>query len=312
MPISVTCQCGAKLEIDEKFLGKDVPCPDCQRPLPTKAPPAPPPLDLPDYRRTSGLAVLSLALALVGAFTIVGTLAAIVVGVFALRDIAAKSKKLEGLGYARAGIAVGATFTFITLAALASPYVLGLDALIRQLALASRVQYPADKIITSTHGGKRDDVELTRPSNLWGSYISPTVLPNNVESDDLILINIDEDAYIACQTVNFEGAQDNEDEKLDNILKRFYKSELVNLLGRLNGKPLGRTGDIVDNRLVEGDRKREVTLDLNLGVPRRIVLQFKADDKTGPLVVLVGAARKGRFERLTDDFHKTFESFKTK
>jgi hypothetical protein len=87
---------------------------------------------------------------------------------------------------------------------------------------------------------------------------------------------------------------------------------LVNLLGRLNGKPLGRTGEVIDNRLVEGDRKREVTLDIHLGVPRRIILQFKADDKTGPLIVLVGAARRNRFERLTDDFRKTFDSFKTK
>src|SRR6516164_7782191 len=113
MPISVTCQCGARLEIDEKFLGKEVLCPDCQRPLPTKAPVVPPPLDLPDYRRTSGLAVLSLTLALVGAFTIVGTLAAIVVGVFALRELGSKSGKLGGVGYARAGIIVGAVFTFI-------------------------------------------------------------------------------------------------------------------------------------------------------------------------------------------------------
>ena len=71
---------GPRLEIDEKFLGKDIPCPDCARPLPTKAPPTPPPLDLPDQHRTSGLAILSLALALVGAFTLVGTLAAVVFG----------------------------------------------------------------------------------------------------------------------------------------------------------------------------------------------------------------------------------------
>src|SRR5260221_14179514 len=100
MPISVICRCGGRREIDEKFLGKELPCPDCQRPLPTKAPATPPPLDLPDYRRTSGLAVLSLTLALVGAFTIIGTLAAIVIGVFAIREIANKSNKLEGLGYA--------------------------------------------------------------------------------------------------------------------------------------------------------------------------------------------------------------------
>src|SRR5438552_3405888 len=104
MPIAVTCQCGAKLEIDEKFLGKEIQCPDCQRPLPTKAPPTPPPLELPEFRRTDGLAVYSLALALVGAFTLVGSLAAIVVGVQALKRIAARPTKLEGVNLARAGI----------------------------------------------------------------------------------------------------------------------------------------------------------------------------------------------------------------
>src|SRR5438067_12408526 len=88
MPIAVTCECGSRLEIDEKFLGKEILCPDCQRPLPTKPPPAPPPLDLPNNRRVSGLAVLSLTLAMVGAFTVVGSLAAIAVGLLALREIA--------------------------------------------------------------------------------------------------------------------------------------------------------------------------------------------------------------------------------
>src|SRR5262245_38061771 len=142
MPISVTCQCGAKLEIDEKFLGKEIPCPDCNRPLPTKPPVAavaPPPLDLPDYRRTSGLAVLSLTLALVGAFTIVGTIAAIVVGVLALKEIAGKSGKLDGVNFARAGIVVGAVFTFVTIAILISPTAFGIDIILRQAALGSRL-----------------------------------------------------------------------------------------------------------------------------------------------------------------------------
>ncbi len=312
MPISVTCQCGSKLEIDEKFLGKEIPCPDCHRPLPTKAPPGPPPLDLPDYRRTSGLAVLSLTLALVGAFTIVGTLAAIVVGVFALREIAAKSKKLEGLGYARAGIAVGAAFTFITLAALASPYVFGLDSFLRQLSMASRVKYPAADNIESTHSDARDNYSIDRPApkSLWGAYISPTVLPSNLDSDDLIMVNIVEDTYIACQVVIFEqGRPETEEDKLKQVLKRLAKSELVNLLGRLGTAQLTQEPVIVENKLIEGDKKREIILDLDLGVPRRLLIQFDATEPDR-LPLLVGVARKNRFDRVVDDFRKAFGTFK--
>ena len=53
MALSLTCSCGALLEIDDKFAGKIINCPDCNRPLNT-APPVPePPL-------TSGFALASL------------------------------------------------------------------------------------------------------------------------------------------------------------------------------------------------------------------------------------------------------------
>src|SRR5579859_5391625 len=37
MAISLTCSCGARLEIDDKFAGQAIPCPDCQQPLNTAA-----------------------------------------------------------------------------------------------------------------------------------------------------------------------------------------------------------------------------------------------------------------------------------
>jgi hypothetical protein len=304
MPISVTCQCGARLDIDEKFLGKEIPCPDCQRPLPTKAPVVPPPLDLPDYRRTSGLAVLSLTLALVGAFTIVGTLAAIVVGVFALRELSSKSGKLDGIGYARAGIIVGAVFTFITLAALISPTVLGLDTLLRDLAYASRIQYSGSKTVDTR---RNNDVNITLnvPPGKWGIYLQPETLPNNLVNDDLILINVHEDAFIGVQTLLLDGGED-DDEKQKKVLERFYRSELVNLMGRLRRKTLGREGTIVKQEPVDGNQ--EITLDLQLGgLPRRFLIQYPAKDRDR-VTILVGAARASDYERLQKVFRDTFKS----
>jgi len=78
-----------------------------------------------------------------------------------------------------------------------------------------------------------------------GSYIPPTVLPENQLPDDLLMVNPTEDAFIAVQTV--QGKPDEEPakedaEKLKKVLERFYKSELVNLLGRLQGNHLGAKG----------------------------------------------------------------------
>jgi hypothetical protein len=314
MPIAVTCECGAKLEIDEKFLGKQILCPDCQRPLPTKAPVTPPPLDLPDYRRISGYALLSLTLALVGAFTIVGTIAAIVVGIYALKQIADKPSKLEGIKFARAGIAVGAFFTFLTLAALISPTLLGLDSFLREMAFAGRIQYPVGPTVEVDT--IRLSIVLTRPSNRWASYIPPTVASNHFESSDLLMVNISEDAFIACKYVELDGGVDDAEEKLKIVLDKIYKSELVYLLGRLDGRPLGREAENVQKKVVNSKRgkEQEVTFDLRLGgIDRRFLVQYSLEkrDQLG-VRVLVGAARRNRFDRLEDVFRKTFDSQKEK
>ena len=69
----------AGLEIDEKFRGQTITCPDCNKPLPTVQPPRVP-------KKTSVFALASPLLALIGAFTLVGPVLAIVCGGWALRD----------------------------------------------------------------------------------------------------------------------------------------------------------------------------------------------------------------------------------
>jgi hypothetical protein len=313
MPIAVTCQCGSKLEIDEKFLGKQILCPDCQRPLPTQAPATPPPLELPDHRRVSGLALLSLNLALVGAFTIVGTVAAIVVGVFALKHIADKPTKMEGVNYARAGIGLGAIFTFLTLAMLITPTVFGLDSFLREMAFAGRVEYPIGATVESKHA-IRVNVMLTRPSNRWAVYLSPIVPTNNFDTTDLIMVNVGEDAFIAYQNVNFDGGVDDAEEKIKRVLDKFYRSELVHLIGRLNGRPLDHEGEIVAKKVVDTPKGKaqEIILDLRLGgwfwgTDRRFVIQYGLNNRD-EVNVLIGAARRNRFDRFSDVFHRTFDS----
>jgi hypothetical protein len=317
MPIAVTCQCGSKLEIDEKFLGTQILCPDCQRPLPTQAPATPPPLELPDNRRVSGFALLSLTLALVGAFTIVGTIAAIVIGVFALKHITEKPSKLEGVNYARAGIALGGFFTFLMLALLLTPTVFGLDAYLgsglREMAFAGQIQYPADATV-ETNQRVHTNIMLTRHSSRWGVYLSPADLTDNIDPTDLILVNVTEDAFIAYQNFFPDAAIDDPEEKIKKVLEKFYRSELVQLIGRLKGRSLQSEGEIVKKEIVKTPtgEAQEIIVDIRLGgIDRRVVIQY-ALGKGNEMIILIGVARRSRFDRMNEVFHKTFDSHKEK
>src|SRR5262249_37647746 len=134
MAISLTCSCGARLEIDDTFAGKTIPCPDCQRPLttPTAAPAAaeepPPEVD----SHVSGLALTSVIVALVGGFVPAVPLAAIGLGMLALRQIARAPEKIGGVNLARAGIILGGVFTVLNLGALLSSEIFGIDSLLRE------------------------------------------------------------------------------------------------------------------------------------------------------------------------------------
>jgi hypothetical protein len=316
MPLSVTCQCGARLDIDEKFLGKEILCPDCQRPLPTKATVAPPPLDLPSHKRVSALAVLSLAVGLVGIFTIVGSIASIVMGALALRQIKQQPHKLEGAGLARGGIIVSAVGIFLTLAlAIYSP--LNLDMFLRLLVYTPRTQLVSgDRIKSGVQFGA--NASIAKPSNDWRLYITP-VNPNvNTPTDDLIAINIIEDAFIACQLTTLDLPNQGEDKEKKNIedrekkaIERFCKSELVNLLGKLNGIGLSPEPVAFDRKEINGDKEQEFYLDVRLGnQARRFLIRWKTRDADTRLQVMVGAARRARFDRHEKEFRDAFESIK--
>src|SRR5436190_19029728 len=100
MSIALTCSCGSRLEVDDKFAGQIIACPGCNKPTLAPLPPKPP-------ETTSGLALASFLLAIIGAFTFVGTVAAVVCGYFALRDIQRAPTPLGGRNLARAGMIIG-------------------------------------------------------------------------------------------------------------------------------------------------------------------------------------------------------------
>jgi hypothetical protein len=299
MPISVTCSCGSRLEIDEKFLGKEIPCPDCGKPLPTKAPPTPPPLDLPDHRRVSGLAIVSLALGIVGFFTIIGSLAAIASGAIAIWRIG-KSKRLDGVNFARAGVGVGLAGLLFTILIYITP--LGLDFVFREFAYLTRSPtYDTGALIEGVN------VSMKRPQSS-GPWATLAQGKNTESPDKLIVTWVRGDAFISCIRVHLVG-DENKDPDLvrKRVLDRLPKSELYGILAGMNGPP---HGEMKTSEPKFADKIGEVVVQQRFGrVDRTFLVLYKIEGhlKTD---VFVGCCRRSSFERLEPEFRDAFGGFR--
>jgi hypothetical protein len=306
MPVSLTCSCGALLEIDDKFAGQIIHCPDCNRPLNT-APPAPePPL-------TSGFALASLLLALVGAFTVVGTILAVVCGVTALKQIRRAPEQIGGTRFARAGIVLGAVLTPLTLVALWSPEVLRLDGLLRAIEWAGKIDYPARDMVAITPSAGLDlgqSSSIMRPSAAWGrSTFQKSDTPKET-AHDLVLVNVWEDAYIICLTKWLDGQAQTLEECRQEGQEKFLQSEFVSkVLGRVpsDGPPL--VGQDRERKQLPGTETQEFLFDIRLGgVDRTFLIRVLRDGNR--LYVVAGGTRKNRFARLQPEIVKALDSFK--
>jgi hypothetical protein len=192
------------LEVDERFAGQTVTCPDCRKPLTVPVPAAAAP------GRTSGLAIASLILALVGGFTVVGTILAMVCGALALWAIRHKPKQLAGQCIAWAGIVVGAVLTVTSLFAYFSMDLFGVDGLLREARWLGKLDYPADLEVRRSH------YKIKRPSARWGVlYTQPTGTASYPSSSqDMLLVLPAKSACIICLAVDvnaglgFEECQD--------------------------------------------------------------------------------------------------------
>lgn len=304
MSLSITCQCGAKLEIDEKFAGRAINCPDCNRPLKTK-------LAEPEAARTSSLALASLLLALVGAFTVVGTIAAIVCGVIALGQIRRTPAEIGGRRFAQAGIVVGGIFTLLTLVVLWSGDLLRIDGYIRTIEWAGKIEYPAGEKVAIIP----DDVDrsreptIDRPSAAWAKLTHKA--PDSNVVDDLVLVNLWEDAYIVCLTKKDIDPQIKLDDYRPEGRDRFLQSDLVRkILGRvgLNSPPLeGKERD--GGRQIQGTEIHEFILDVRLaGIDRTFLIRVLREGTQ--LKVLAAGTRQSRFARLLPEFTKALDSYR--
>ena len=209
MALALSCSCGAAFEVEDTFAGQSIACPDCGGSL--KVPPLRPP-----QLRTSGFALASVVLALVGAFTVAGTAAAAVLGVVALIQIARHRTRLSGAGYAVLGIILGTGLTILMLFALSRGELF--DRL-REQAVAGQVDRSGPMEIVR----KNDGYAITRPSPAWGIASDDLARIQEIPADDgLLLCNLAKNAFLQVHHDQF--ARLTLDEYRRQYLDRYRKN----------------------------------------------------------------------------------------
>jgi hypothetical protein len=200
MSIALTCDCGARFDLDEDLAGQKVPCPECLQPLEvpaaaTTAAAASTPTS--GVRRTSLLSLASVVLALLGAFTIVGTVAAVVLGLAALVQIK-RHPRLGGTFLAVAGIVSGLVFTALTVVLLSRSDLVGVDGWIRQRTLAGALAVDTTGALEVL--SRDGNVVLRRPSEKWGRLLNDRgddpAVGDLQQKRELLLVNVWRHAFI--------------------------------------------------------------------------------------------------------------------
>jgi Domain of unknown function (DUF4190) len=302
MPIALTCECGARLEIDDKFAGKPIDCPDCQRPLPTGAPPT-------GRRITSSLALVSLLLALVGAFTLVGTIAAVFVGIAALIQISRRSEQLAGRRFAVAGIVLGVIMTAGTVFAISSIELFGLSGLLSESTWAGKLEYGGDLETIRP----REGFAFKRLSDKWGVYRS-SKKSDNIGGvwDDLLVVQPSADLTVLCYAVpvaNTMRLQACNDKVLRDL-------QNMNKVGLFEGTAMsGMRSRPIVKKSASGEREKvpmiETQVEWSQMAEHRafLIRVFKRDDDDR-LFVVIGGTKRGHFDRLESQMREAMDGFR--
>jgi hypothetical protein len=307
MAIALTCTCGAFLEVDDRFAGQMIQCPDCGRPL-QAAPGEKLPL------RTSGWAIASLFASLAGALTLVGPLLGVAAGGLALRSIRKHPDRLAGRGYALAGIVLGFVFSVVSGLALLAPDMLGIDLFLHSAEWAGKLDFSVPLEVKTYRG-----FFITRPSSPWGlSRGQPENDPEKpqaiLSSDQVMLVNVREDAHaIGFLMFKTQVPIDEQDSDRKTALDAFARSELLQLIARRRRGAATQPVEVVSSKMTADDGRevQELVVDVQPGKqPRSFVMRIirGGDD----IFVIAAGARKSRFADLEKELRKLIEGFKIK
>jgi hypothetical protein len=297
MALSVSCACGARFDVADTFARQTVSCPDCAAAV------AVPALEWRPLR-TSGYAVASVVLALVGMFTVVFTVAAVVLGVVALVSIARHRDRVTGPGYAVFGIVLGVVFTGLTVLALTRDELF--DAMREQIN-ASDYDYSGPLEIVRP----REGFAITRPSPRWG--VAPPAGADMADEGLLVLGHPRTETLIQVMA---EGVppQQTIDRCRDEWLASLQNPERKWVVGHKNvpvhasGVAMRESRVLPPNQDVES---AEVLVDFKLaGHPMTYLARIFKRRASSQVFFVTGLTLQRRFPEVEADIRKALDSFR--
>jgi hypothetical protein len=305
MALSLTCACGARFEVEDTLAGQEVGCPECQQPLR-----APALQEVP--LRTSGYALASTVVVLVGAFTVVGTVLGVLLGVAALVSIARNRERLTGAGFAVFGIVAGLLFTGLTAVVLSNNELFGLDAWAREQMLRRQLDTTGPLEVVVADKG----FTITRPSSRWGrvkdNQLDDEALSRFQEGRDLLLAQLARYAFIDVRVVR--GLPRLTVEQCGQTVRADFGAEGVRnpwaADDEQDGPPV-RASIESERRLPTAGKLegREMVWQVRSGRRQLTFLVRLYKEPNGPLYIVRGYTQKRRFSGVKDELERALDSF---
>jgi hypothetical protein len=297
MSLTLDCSCGARFEVQETFAGQVVSCPECQADVQAPGVDHTP-------RRTSGLALASVILALVGAFTVIFTLLAVFFGACALVGIRRQPERLAGAGYAMFGIVAGLALTVLSLFLYSNAELLPIDGFLEAGAVASQLDYTGEREVSLP----AKKFAITRPSHRWG--VAKESLVRQMEADcDVLLVNAQKQAYVQATQIELDG--ESAEEFVDDVIK-WYKED--HPIGRPIWEPPTTGFKLRARRKLppeNGMQATELIVDLHVTGQDLTYVDRIIQAEGRDLVFRVrGWAPKRRFVQMETEIRRTLDSFR--
>jgi hypothetical protein len=298
MPLPITCGCGARFDADDSLAGKEATCPECHEPVSVAADAAPP--------LTSMLALSSAVLTLVGAFTVVGTAVAALLGLAGLVQITRSRGRLAGTGLATFGVIAGAALTALTLFALSSGELFGLGSPTHLGMLAREVNTTGPLEVVVAEKG----FAMTRPSVSWGRAINDDV------EDDVVSELLDDPDLLLVQPARYlfvEARVDDNGNSLDRCA-----DEVVNALraGRHDVPVFARREvrpTVRETRQLPAEgwsERRELVVDLHCGSQPWTMLVRLQKSADGDVYITRAYTQRRRFAHAQLELQQVLDSLR--
>jgi hypothetical protein len=312
MSLTLTCECGARFEVDEVWAAKEVPCPDCGAKIRAPAAEA----EQTPIERPSWLALMAVTLVVVGAFTLVGTVVGVALALIAL------IRRQPGAGIAWLALLGGLLLSVLTWAMFAYPGQLPLGAWVRYQLLTAQVDTRGPEQIRSADNA----VSLTRPKKNWGrartNRLADPAVGDLQLDGDVLLVRLSDRAYVDLRRIDGRGDQQLSSlgdllmTELSGAAAQAPQDDFNDRRGRRGAAPIAsaeqlRTGPLEKDEEREG---REWVYDVRRGGQHwrfliRVYRQQGERQATRPLYLLRAYAPAARYPEREKELQAILDSF---